>query len=97
VSAHDRLGAHVRDELGIEQGRWPAAASGVDLCRELCLLLASSHRGPSAGPRVLAHSVIAALSLGCLAGLGALGGYLGGAPKVRAAFGSPSAEVWRWA
>ena len=54
LSTHDRLGAHLRDELGIDRAsRIPA---------------------------------IAAVSLISLAGLGAFGGRLGGAPLGRAAW-----------
>jgi VIT1/CCC1 family predicted Fe2+/Mn2+ transporter len=80
LSAHDRLGAHMRDELGINQASlarpmqaaWISAASfalfaGVPIT---ALLIA---------PTALRIPVIAALSLASLAALGALGGHLGGA------------------
>jgi VIT1/CCC1 family predicted Fe2+/Mn2+ transporter len=85
LSAHDRLGAHMRDELGIDQAAlarpmqaaWISAASfaffaGVPIA---ALLVA---------PAALRILVIAALSLVSLAALGAFGGYLGGAPLGRA-------------
>ena len=54
---------------------------------------------PIVGLLVAPHAwgivVIAALSLLSLAGLGALGGQLGGAPIGRAS-ASPSVERWRW-
>jgi VIT1/CCC1 family predicted Fe2+/Mn2+ transporter len=86
LSASDRLGAHMRDELGIEretlarplQAAWISAAS-----------FASFSLIPIAGllvaPSDMRMHVIAVLSLGCLAALGAFGGYLGGAPIGRAA------------
>ncbi len=46
LSAHDRLGAHLRDELGIEIREPLAPAPGrLDLGRELRPLRAHSHRG----------------------------------------------------
>jgi VIT1/CCC1 family predicted Fe2+/Mn2+ transporter len=86
LSAHDRLGAHLRDELGIDhaslsrpfQAAWISAAS-----------FATFAMIPIAGllvaPASLRIPVIASLSLASLAALGALGGYLGGAPLGRAA------------
>ena len=86
LSAHDLLGAHVRDELGIEerslarplQAAWISAASfaSFSLLPIAAFLFSPASWGIAA---------IAASSLACLAGLGALGGHLGGAPKVRAA------------
>jgi vacuolar iron transporter family protein len=86
LSAHDRLGAHLRDELGIDQrslarpmqAAWISAASftffGVF---PIVALLAAP-----AAERIPA---IAVLSLASLAALGAFGGHLGGAPIGRAA------------
>jgi VIT1/CCC1 family predicted Fe2+/Mn2+ transporter len=86
LSAHDRLGAHMRDELGIDraslarplQAAWISAASFASfaLVPIAALLVA---------PEALRIPVIAAASLSSLAALGALGGYLGGAPMGRAA------------
>ena len=86
LSAKDRLGAHIRDELGIEQNElarplqaaWISAASFATfaLVPIASLLLA---------PPALRIPAIAACSLVSLAGLGALGGHLGGAPLGRAA------------
>ena len=86
LSAHDRLGAHMRDELGIDQASlarpmqaaWISAVSFASfaLLPMAALLVApASFRIPT----------IAAVSLLSLGGLGALGGYLGGAPMGRAA------------
>lgn len=80
VSARDGLGAHLRDELGIRpealarplQAAWISAVSfaGFAMVPMLALILApSSMRIPA----------IAVVSLLSLAGLGALGGHLGGA------------------
>jgi VIT1/CCC1 family predicted Fe2+/Mn2+ transporter len=86
LSARDRLGAHLRDELGIDrrsmarplQAAWISAAS-----------FASFSFLPIVGflvaPTSLRIPVIAVVSLACLALLGAFGGHLGGAPKARAA------------
>jgi vacuolar iron transporter family protein len=86
LSAHDRLGAHMRDELGIDlaslarpmQAAWISAASFASfaIVPILALLVVP------AGARIAA---IAAVSLVTLAVLGAFGGHLGGAPLGRAA------------
>ena len=86
LSAHDRLGAHLRDELGIDanalarpiQAAWISAASfgTVGVMPIVALLVA---------PAASRISAIAALSLVSLAALGAFGGHLGGAPPGRAA------------
>ena len=85
LSAHARLGAHMRDELGIDQtslsrplqAAWISAVSfvifaGVPVA---ALLIA---------PAALRIPLIAALSLISLSALGAFGGHLGGAPIGRA-------------
>ena len=85
LSAHDRLGAHLLDELGIKpdtlarpmQAAWISAASFASFAViPIAALLAS--------PAALRIPMIAALSLVSLAALGALGGHLGGAPMARA-------------
>ena len=86
LSAHDRLGTHMRDELGIDettlarplQAAWISAASFASFA---LLPIAALLVAPAAS-RIPA---IAALSLVSLGGLGALGGQLGGAPLGRAA------------
>jgi VIT1/CCC1 family predicted Fe2+/Mn2+ transporter len=86
LSAHDRLGAHMRDELGIDhaslarpmQAAWISAlsfASFALLPMAALLIAPAAYRIPT----------IAALSLFGLGVLGALGGYLGGASIGRAA------------
>jgi VIT1/CCC1 family predicted Fe2+/Mn2+ transporter len=86
LSAHDRLGAHMRDELGIDQASlarplqaaWISAASfaGFAMVPIAALLVASA---------ALRIPMIAGSSLLSLAVLGAFGGHLGGAPLGRAA------------
>jgi vacuolar iron transporter family protein len=85
LSARDRLGTHMRDELGIEtkflarplQAAWISATSFASFATVpiAALLLASPSQG------ILA---ISGLSLVSLAALGAFGGHLGGAPRGRA-------------
>jgi VIT1/CCC1 family predicted Fe2+/Mn2+ transporter len=86
LSARDRLGAHLRDELGINptslarpmQAAWISAASfaSLALIPIVALLIA---------PATLRIPMIGALSLLSLAALGGFGGHLGGAPVGRAA------------
>jgi VIT1/CCC1 family predicted Fe2+/Mn2+ transporter len=86
LSAKDRLGAHMRDELGIDpaalarplQAAWISAASFATFAAVpiAVLLLASA---------TLRIPAIAAVSLVSLAALGALGSHLGGAPLGRGA------------
>jgi VIT1/CCC1 family predicted Fe2+/Mn2+ transporter len=85
LSAHDRLGSHMRDELGIDQASlarpmqaaWISAVSFATFALiPIAALLVS--------PAALRLPMIAASSLASLAALGALGGHLGGAPIIRA-------------
>jgi len=86
LSARDRLGTHLRDELGIDrtslalplQAAWISALSFAvfALVPISALLIAPAAR------RI---PMIAVFSLVSLAALGALGGHLGGAPLGRAA------------
>jgi len=86
LSAHDRLGAHLHDELGIDTGSlarpmqaaWISAASfsAFAVVPIAALLVA---------PVTVRIPAIAGLSLVSLAALGAFGGHLGGAPLGRAA------------
>ena len=87
LSIRDRLGAHMRDELGIDQAAlsrpiqaaWTSAASFASFAMvPIAALLAA--------PSLFRIPAIAGLSLASLAALGALGGHLGGAPPGRAAF-----------
>jgi VIT1/CCC1 family predicted Fe2+/Mn2+ transporter len=85
LSAHDRLGSHMRDELGIDQrtlarpmqAAWISATSFAlfALVPVVALLMA---------PAAWRIPAIAVLSLVSLAALGALGGHLGGAALGRA-------------
>ena len=86
LSAGDRLGAHLRDELGIDpkslarpmQAAWISAASFAFFATiPIAALLIA--------PASLRIPLIAVLCLMSLAALGAFGGYLGGAPLGRAA------------
>ncbi len=86
LSAHNQLGAHMRDELGLEQASlsrplqaaWISAVSfaAFALVPIIALLIA---------PENLRIPMIAVFSLVSLAVLGALGGHLGGAKLGRAA------------
>jgi vacuolar iron transporter family protein len=86
LSARDRLGAHLRDELGIDQASlarpmqaaWISAASFAAFAMVPIVALL-------AAPAASRIPAIATLSLISLAGLGAFGGHLGGAPLGRAA------------
>jgi VIT1/CCC1 family predicted Fe2+/Mn2+ transporter len=86
LSRRDRLGAHLRDELGIdpESLSRPIQAAWIS-----ALSFGSFATVPIVGLLVAPHEVripvIAALSLVSLAVLGAAGGQLAGAPKLRAA------------
>jgi VIT1/CCC1 family predicted Fe2+/Mn2+ transporter len=80
LSARDRLGAHLRDELGIDQAAlarpWQAAwISAVSFASFAVVPIVAMLVAPAAW-RIPA---IAALSLVSLAALGAFGGHLGGA------------------
>jgi len=86
LTAHDPLGAHLRDELGVDpselsrpfQAAWISALSFA--CFALVPILAYLFV-----PAPVRTWAIALASLASLAALGALGGHLGGAPLVRAA------------
>jgi vacuolar iron transporter family protein len=86
LSARDRLGAHLRDELHIDrtslarpfQAAWISALSfSFFAAIPIAILLAA--------PNTARIPALAAVSLTSLAGLGALGAHLGGAPVGRAA------------
>ncbi len=86
LSLRDRLGAHVRDELGIDPTSLPRPVQAAWISAVSFATFASI---PIAGLLVasadLRIPVIALLSLVSLASLGAIGGQLGGAPRGRAA------------
>ena len=86
LSVRDRLGAHMRDELGIDQASLArpmqaAWISAVSFASFAVVPIAALLVAPAAA-RIPA---IAAVSLMSLGALGAFGGYLGGAPLGRAA------------
>ena len=85
LSARDRLGAYMLDELGIDQKSLarPMQAAWISALSFACFAVV-----PIAtllvAPAALRIPMIAALSLLSLAALGAFGGHLGGAPLGRA-------------
>ena len=86
LSEHDRLGAHLRDELGLEVGKLArpiqaAWISAVSFAVFALLPIVAFSIAPAAAR---AETIVGA-SLVSLALLGGLGGKLGGAPVVRAA------------
>lgn len=85
LSAHDRLGAHMRDELGIDQSSLARPLQAAWISAASFALFASV---PIAAlfiaPVTLRIPVIATLSLTSLGTLGAFGAHLGGAPLGRA-------------
>jgi VIT1/CCC1 family predicted Fe2+/Mn2+ transporter len=86
LSSRDRLAAHLRDELGIDQGSLarPLQAASVSAASFACsglVPIVAFLIAPATSP----IPAIAAVSLVSLAALGALGGHLGGAPRGRAA------------
>lgn len=86
LSKSDRLGAHMRDELGIEQGSLarPVQAALISAA-SFAFFAAFPIAALLVAPAAFRIYVIAAVSLVSLACLGALGGQLGGAPRARAA------------
>lgn len=92
LMAHDALGAHARDELGLAQHRrarpfQAAYASALAFGAGASLPLAAIWLSP-ADLRVAITAIVALFALGAL---GAVGAQLGGAPRVRAA-----ARVMAW-
>jgi VIT1/CCC1 family predicted Fe2+/Mn2+ transporter len=87
LMAHDAVGAHARDELGISE---------ISIARPLQAALTSAAAFTAGAlvpvlsitlsPKSYRIGVTAALSVAALFGLGALGAQLGGAPRARAAF-----------
>ncbi len=86
LSAHDRLAAHLRDELGLHEERLarPVQAAMVSAASfaSLAVLPLGALLAAPAGMRV---PVIALTALVSLAALGAVGARLGGAPRWRGA------------
>src|SRR5690606_10973295 len=86
LAAHDALGAHARDELGItdamrarplQAALASAAAFAVGAVLPIMVVLLA--------PEAVAGPWVTGLSLLCLAGLGALAARVGGAPVWRGA------------
>jgi len=84
LSARDRLGAHLHDELGIDSG---ALADPIQAAWISALSFASFALLPIVAllvaPAPLRIVAMAAISLASLGALGALGAHLGGAPVAR--------------
>jgi VIT1/CCC1 family predicted Fe2+/Mn2+ transporter len=98
LSNRDRLGAHLRDELGIDQtslarpmqAAWISAASFASFAAvPVAALLVA--------PAPFRIPAIAAVSLVTLASLGSFGGHLGGAPMGRAALRVVIGGAWAMA
>ena len=86
LSAKDRLGAHMRDELGIDQSALarPLQAAWISAASFACFALVPI-AALLVAPEAIRIPLIAALSLVSLAALGAFGGQLGGASPARGA------------
>ncbi|WP_026481167.1 VIT family protein [Ahrensia sp. 13_GOM-1096m] len=85
LTENDALGAHVRDELGLSEVHaanplQAAIASGFTFTVAAALPLIAAILAPS--DKII--PVVVVSTLVCLAGLGALGAQVGGAPKFRA-------------
>ena len=87
LSARDRLGAHLRDELGIDQAALsrPLQAAWISAVSFAGFALGANCRSTRSTCGLAYPPLISALSLASLAALGAFGGHLGGAPLGRAA------------
>lgn len=85
LMAGDRLSAHARDELGLDTAtlarpvQAAAASAGSFAAGALLPIVAMLLATPTR-----AVAVVVAVTLVCLAGLGALGAHLGAAPRLRA-------------
>ena len=85
LTVKDALGAHVRDELGLSEVHvanplQAALASGLTFTIAAALPLGAAILAPS--DKII--PIVVVTTLICLAGLGALGAHVGGAPKPRA-------------
>jgi vacuolar iron transporter family protein len=85
LSAHDGLGAHMRDELGIDPSALsrPLQAAGISAA-SFALFALVPIAALMVAPTGWGISLIVLFSLLSLAALGALGGHLGNAPVTRA-------------
>lgn len=85
LSEHDRLGAHLRDELGIEERtRARPVQAAIISAISFAVFALLPLFGLLVAPAAHRMEMIAGVTLVCLAGLGALGASLGGAPAWRA-------------
>jgi VIT1/CCC1 family predicted Fe2+/Mn2+ transporter len=86
LSRHDRLAAHMRDELGlVEESRARPLQAALVSAASFASLAVLPILTLVVVPESVRIVSMAAMSLVSLAVLGALGGYAGGAPKLRAA------------
>jgi len=85
LSARDRLGAHLRDELGIDQASLsrPLQAAWIS-ATTFAFFAMVPIAALMVAPPILRIPLIALVSLASLAALGAFGAHLGGAPIGRA-------------
>ncbi|HSN29280.1 MAG TPA: VIT family protein [Kofleriaceae bacterium] len=84
LSEHDRLGAHLRDELGIDQASHPKPFQAAWVSALSFAVFAIVPLLGLFAPHAYRLYAIAAITLISLASLGALGGRLGDAPMLRA-------------
>jgi VIT1/CCC1 family predicted Fe2+/Mn2+ transporter len=86
LTLRDRLGAHLRDELGlVEESRAQPLQAALVSAASFASLAVIPIAALLVAPAPMRVAAIAIVSLASLAGLGALGGYAGGAPMLRAA------------
>jgi VIT1/CCC1 family predicted Fe2+/Mn2+ transporter len=86
LTLRDRLGAHLRDELGlVEESRAQPLQAALVSAASFASLAVIPIAALLVAPAPMRVPAIAIVSLASLAGLGALGGYAGGAPMLRAA------------
>ena len=84
LSEHDRLAAHLRDELGIDQNSHPKPLQAAWVSAISFAVFAVLPLLGLLGPAAYRLYAIAGITLVSLASLGALGGRLGDAPMLRA-------------
>ena len=84
LSAHDQLGAHLRDELGIDPKSHPRPMQAAWVSAASFALFAILPLLGLVAPAAYRLYAIAGITLISLAILGALGGWLGDAPRLRA-------------
>jgi vacuolar iron transporter family protein len=86
LSLRDRLGAHLRDELGlVEDSRAQPLQAALVSAASFASLATIPILTLLVAPVPMRIAAIATVSLASLAALGALGGYAGGAPMLKAA------------